>query len=236
MKVTVINGNARHGSTWHCMDLFRKKLAEYEDLEVKEFVLPKDMPYQCVGCFSCFYKGEQACPHVQYTQPIVSALEEADLIIMTSPVYAFDVSGSLKVLLDHLCFMWISHRPNPKMFQKTALTISTTAGMGLSHTTKTMRNSLSYWGIKNILSFKMAVSAMKWEDVPAKKMARIEKMASRMSKKIYKVVHNRERIPYPLSKRFMFQMMKGMQKSNDWNPRDRNHWEKQGWLLNKTPY
>lgn len=236
MKITVINGNAHHGSTWHCMELFQKELTKYEEVQIKEFSLPKDMPSLCVGCFSCFFKGEQTCPHSDKVQPIVTALEEADLIIMTSPVYAFDVSGSLKALLDHLCYQWISHRPNPAMFRKVALTIVTTAGMGAGHTTKTMNNSLSYWGIKKIFNFKKAVAAMKWEDIKPKNKAKIERIIKKKAKKIYQTVHNIDMMGYPIGRRFMFQMMKGMQKGNDWNPTDRNHWESKGWLNGSRPY
>lgn len=236
MKVTVINGNTRHGSTWHCMDLFRQDLSKYEELTVKEIVLPKDLPQLCVGCFSCFYKGEQACPHSQSVLPIIAAMEEADLIIMTSPVYACDVTGGLKVLLDHLSFMWMSHRPNPTMFHKVALTITTTAGAGLSHTTKTMKQSLTFWGIKKIFTFKKAVAAMKWEEVKPKNKMKIEKEMAKKAKKIYQYVHSIDRRPYPLFQTFLFHLMKGMHKGNTWNMTDRNHWEKQGWLAGARPY
>jgi len=56
----------------------------------------------------------------------------------------------MKALPDHLCFMWMSHRPHPAMFSKVGLTISTTAGAGLSHTAKTLRNSLTFWDVRRI--------------------------------------------------------------------------------------
>ena len=108
MKITIINGNQRHGSTWNCRELFLRELSRHEDLKIKEFTLPKDLPLFCAGCFSCFSNGEQTCPHSESVSPIVAALEEADLVIFTSPVYAMDVSGPMKSLLDHLCFMWMS--------------------------------------------------------------------------------------------------------------------------------
>ncbi len=141
MKVTVINGNARHGSTWHSTDAIIQELSRYGGVEKTEFMLPKDMPHFCVGCYSCFYKGEQACPHAQSVQPIARAILDADLVILTSPVYAMDVTGQMKALLDHLCYMWMSHRPNPRMFGKVGLTVATTAGAGLGHTGKTLRSS-----------------------------------------------------------------------------------------------
>ncbi len=236
MKVTVINGNMRHGSTWHCMDLFRQELSKYEEVTVKEFLLPKDLPNLCVGCFSCFFKGEHTCPHTEKMSPIIESLIEADLIIMTSPVYAGDVSGSMKTLLDHLSFMWMSHRPNASMFHKAALTISTTAGAGITHTTKTMTSSLSFWGIRKIFVFKKAVAAMKWDDVSEKNKARINARVVKMTKKIYKTVHNIDKAPYPLFRKFLFHIMRAMHKGNDWNPIDRNHWDSQGWLSGVKPY
>lgn len=236
MKITVINGNARHGSTWNCKEMFCKELARYEELEITEFVMPKDTPSLCVGCFNCFFKGEQNCPHSGQVSPVVTALETADLIIMTTPVYAMDVSGGLKVLLDHLCFMWMSHRPNPKMFHKTALTIVTTAGAGMKHTTKTMKNSLSFWGVKKIFSYQKAVSAMRWEDVKPDKKQQIEKVIAKQAKKIYQTVHNIEKTQYPLVRGFLFKMMAAMQKGNNWNLVDRKHWEEKGWLSGAKPY
>ena len=87
------------------------------------------------------------------------------LILLASPSYGLDVSGAMKAFIDHLCFMWISHRPNPVILNKTGLSVVTTAGAGLRHSTKTLRNFLQFWGIKRIFSFKKAVAAAKWSDV-----------------------------------------------------------------------
>ena len=236
MKITVINGNTHHGSTWHCMDLFRQEISKYDEVQIKEIVLPKDIPDPCVGCFTCFYKGEQACPHSEKISTVVAAMEEADLIIMTSPVYAMDVTGGLKILLDHLSFMWLSHRPNPAIFHKVGLTIVTTAGAGLSHTTKTMKNSMNFWGFKKVYSFKKVVAAMKWEDVTEKNKLKIQKRVAKQAKNIYLTVHRIDKMRHPIFKRIFFNIMSGMQKTNTWNPYDRSHWETQGWLSGSKPY
>jgi multimeric flavodoxin WrbA len=236
MKIAVINGNMRHGSTWHCLDLIRQELAKYAETEVKEFFLPRDMPHFCQGCYSCIQNGEATYPHAAAMHPIVNAITAADLVILTSPVYGLDVSGQMKALLDHLCYMWMSHRPNPRMFDKAGLTITTAAGVGQRHTTKTMRYSLRFWGVKKIFSFSKAVAAMKWSEIPARWQEKISKAASRLAAKIAKAVKNSDRLPNLLFRSVFFWMMAGMQKKNDWNGTDRNHWQNQGWLSGSRPF
>ena len=236
MKITVINGTMRHGSTWNCMDQIIKEIEKSETVELTEFFLPRDMPHFCNGCFSCFYNGETTCPHSESITPIVNAMVKSDLFVLTSPVYGMDVSGQMKALLDHLCFMWMSHRPKTEMFHKVGLTISTTAGAGLGHTTKTMRNSMKFWGMKKMYSFKVPVSAMKWSDVTEEKKAKINREARRLGASITKAVNNNHKLPNPLFRSFFFKMMRGMQKKNDWNLTDRKHWEDHGWLTGAKPF
>lgn len=236
MKIVVINGNMRHGSTWNCVDIFKKNLSRYSEIEVTEFFLPRDMPHFCNGCFSCFYNGENTCPHSASISPIVEALENSDVIVLASPVYGMDVTGQMKTLLDHLCFMWLSHRPNPALFNKVGVIICTTAGAGLSHTVKTMKNSLTFWGVKRVFAYKKAVSAMKWDDVDSKKKADIDKKMNALAKKVARTVNNIDKLSPPFFTRFMFTIMKGMMKKNTWNPQDRNHWESQNWLKGSKPY
>ncbi len=236
MKVVVINGSTRHGSTWNCKEQLLKAIEKHAEIDVTNFVLPKDMPHQCMGCFSCIMRGEDKCPHAQSISPFVSAMEEADVIILTSPVYALDVSGQLKSLLDHLCFMWVSHRPNPKMFKKVGVTVATTAGAGLGHASKTMRYSLQYWGARRVYSLATRVAAMKWEDVTEKNKQKISKRADKIAGNIVKTNSRIDRVMPSLFFRFMFFMMKGMMKKNTWNLTDKNHWEAQGWISGSSPF
>lgn len=236
MKIAVINGNDRHGSTWNCKELFKQEFSKTEDIEALEFSLPRDLPHFCIGCFSCFLNGEQTCPHSELVAPIVTALEEADLILFTSPVYAMDVSAPMKTLLDHLCFMWMSHRPNAKMFRKVGLIVTTTAGAGSSHARKTIKNSFRFWGINRIYAFNPSVSALKWEQVDPNKKKKLMKIIERRSAVISKAVKNIEHAsPNPM-RSILFYLMRSMMKKNTWNLYDRSHWEKHGWLSGDKPF
>ncbi|SDM59144.1 flavodoxin family protein [Acetanaerobacterium elongatum] len=235
IKVAVIYGNMHEGSTWNCVRLLKEALSEREKTEFTEFYLPRDMQGFCNGCFSCFMNGEQTCPHSEQVQPIVSALEQADVILLSSPIYALDVSGQMKTLLDHLCYMWVSHRPNPLMFSKVGVSVTTTAGAGLSHAAKTLNNTLTYWGVKRVFSLKGRVAASKWAEVSEKNQAKLKRQTARMADGILKAVHNEKMRP-KLFLRIMFGMMRGAMKNNTWCIRDHDHWKNHGWLDGKNPF
>ncbi len=236
MQVTVINGSGRHGSTWNCMELILSRLSRAHDIQRTEFQLPKDMEAFCRGCYSCFLKGEHTCPHASFVAPIAQAIVQADLVILVSPVYALDVTGHMKALLDHLCYLWLSHRPDPRMFHKLGLAVATTAGAGLGHTAKTMKNSLRFWGVQRIYLFKKAVSAMSWNEVSDQKKKKIEKDADKLARKISRDYKRSNRLRNPIFRSILSTAMAGMIKKHDWNVRDRDHWKSNGWLDGKKPF
>lgn len=108
---------------------------------MKEFFLPRDFGEQCVGCTVCFEETESKCPHYTRLAPLTEALDEADVIILASPVYVYHVTGAMKSFLDHYGWRWMVHRPEEKMFAKQAVCISTAAGAGMKSANKDMADS-----------------------------------------------------------------------------------------------
>lgn len=233
MKVTVIYGAMHKGSTYNCV---QELLKNFTDVEVTEFFLPKDMPHFCNGCFSCFLKGENTCPHYNQVNNIKQSMLKANLIILASPVYVCDVSGQMKALLDHFGYIWMPHRPEYLMFNKIGLVLSTAAGAGTSHTNKTMKKSLNYWGLKRVFSYKKNVGAMSWEEVNSKNKNQIIKEFRILADKISKAVAKSNTLKPRLFTKIIFTAMKGMQKKNSWNETDKNYWKEQGWLEGKKPW
>ncbi len=233
MKLVMVHGSSHRGNTWHYADMLREALEAQGPLTLQEFFLPKELPDHCVGCFSCIKKGEETCPHAALVTPIAEATAEADVIVLTSPIYALDVSGGMKTLLDHLCYRWLVHRPDPRIFSKLGVTVATTAGSGLGHASKTMRQSLRFWGVRHALSLKRAVSASVWSEVSEKKRARMRKDAEAAARKLMRMAKR----PFgsPLRRIVFFAIRSAMRKGN-WLERDRNHWKDRGWLDKVNPF
>ena len=228
MNIVIIHGQSHKGSTYHIAQELVQRLGG----SVKEFFLPRDFQTFCLGCTTCFVKGEEYCPHHAGLSPITEALDEADLIILASPVYVFHATGGMKNLLDHYGYRWMAHRPEKKMFSKQAVVISTAAGMGCKSTMKDMSDSLFYWGISRIYTCGFAVAATSYDGISAKKKAKIERRLDFLAKKIKR---REGKVKPSLKGKLMFAIMRLAQKDG-WNPKDQEYWKSQGWLDKQRPW
>ena len=143
MKIAVINGQNHKGSTYH----IGKQVADKLGGEVTEFFLPRDFGDFCVGCTQCFLKSETLCPHYERLKKITEAMDEADVLIFTTPVYVYHCTGSMKAFLDHYGYRWMVHRPEQKMFTKQAV-VELSAAQKFHHiVTQMQRLKLCVWVI-----------------------------------------------------------------------------------------
>ena len=89
----------------------------------------------------------------------MNKIENADLIILGTPVFVGSCTGSLKLFLDHLAYMWLVHRPKESMFNKVGLIVTSAGGSGVKQTTKLLKTNLFYWGVPQIFNY--GVTTMK---------------------------------------------------------------------------
>lgn len=228
MKITIIHGQSHKGSTYHIARILSKKL----EGEVTEFFLPKDFDSFCVGCTACFGKSETLCPHYEKLKPITKAIDNADVIILASPVYVYHVTGAMKTFLDHYGYRWMVHRPEEKMFRKQAVCISTAAGGGMKSTNKDMADSTFFWGIAKTYKYGIGVRAVSWDKVSDKKKNDIEKKTTTLARKIKKNYGN---VKPSIKTKVFFCIMRLVQKKG-WNEADKNYWYEKGWTDKKYPW
>ena len=232
MKVTIIHGQLHKGSTYHISEMIKDKIIDNKSV-VDEYFMPRDTPQYCVGCYKCINMGEEFCPHAKEVQTIVKSLEDADVIIVDSPTYCYEMTGQLKTLFDHLAYMWMPHRPREVMFAKVAIVISTAAGAGANKVTKSLKQQLFWMGVPVIYQLSQNVNASSWENVSPKiKIVIDKKIESIVKKTIRKIC----RVKPPIKLNAIFHIMGMMQKSNIWNMTDKNYWKRNGWLDGKHPW
>jgi len=235
----IIYGSKSKGSTYNCVQLFKNYLRELTKVTFTEFTLPTHLPHICLGCFTCFKNGEDKCPHAEYVQPIATALREADGIILSSPVYACDVSGALKTLFDHLCYIWMTHRPMEEMFSKIGMVITTAAGAGAVTSIRTMKKNLKYWGVRRTLSFGGPIAATSWQEVSLKTKTEFERKLKSIAVKFNHLVTYRSKIHSKLFTKILFRLLGKMvtsYKEGSILERDKKYWEGKGWPDKNVPF
>ena len=228
MKTVIIHGQSHKGSTYHMARLLADKIGG----EITEFFLPRDFGEFCTGCIRCFKESEKKCPHYEKLAPITKAIDEADVIILASPVYVYHATGAMKAFLDHYGYRWMVHSPEGSMFKKQGVCISTAAGAGMKSTNKDMADSLFFWGVPKIYKFGKGIAAVNWDSVSEKKKKAIESRSSSIAAKIVSRAGN---VKPGIKTKGMFSIMRLAQKKG-FNERNVNYWKEHGWLGKERPW
>ena len=236
MKIVVINGTEKRGVTYRLKEIF---LEQFKSAEITEYYLPKDCPSFCVGCTSCFLKGENDCKDFIYINAIEKSITESDLVIMTSPAYVMHASGAMKALLDHFAYRWMPHRPAPEMFGKRAVIITQCIGAGAKSAAKDIKHSLSWWGISQIGVFGSALmNDIVWDNIAEKRRKKLTKSINRLAVKYAKINYAKP-ARTKLATKIKFNMCRLIQKQvrkNGVAGLDNEYWYNNGWLGKSRPW
>lgn len=119
MKILVLNGSPRpHGNTAAMVDAFVEGAKEQKhDITVISVCQKKIAG--CLACEYCHTKGEGRCIQKDDMQEIYPALEEAEMIVLASPVYYHSFTGQLQCAINRIYAL-----DKPKNLKKAALIMS----------------------------------------------------------------------------------------------------------------
>ena len=230
MDATVFHGSPRKGNTYIATMIFTEELEKLGYVNITEYQLPQAMPEFCTGCQMCLGNPNNSCPHAEYVEPILESILKSDALIFATPHYASNMSGAMKNLLDHLDFLTMNVAPRKEIFQKRAFIIST--GTGSVAATKLIRRFLMNWGLNRVNSVGIRMFTDKWEKMPIKKQARIDRKLRKAANRFFNAKIKRPRI----SSIFMYQLFKFIIKRyiGEGNyPFE--YWKEQGYFA-KRPY
>ena len=230
MKIVMINGQNHKGSTYNIGRLLAKNIGS--DKDIVEFFLPKDLNHFCLGCYTCI-EDDTKCPFYEEKNRIMKEVEEADILIFTTPTYCLRASAPMKSFMDLTFNYWMSHRPRKCMFNKKAVVISTAAGSGAKKAVKDVSDALFYWGIPCIVEYGICIQAMNWDGVSEKKKQKIEKDTIRIAQRLSR----KKSVKAGIKTKVMFSLMRMMQKADlGAGEADKSYWEKSGWLGKERPW
>ncbi len=102
MNTIIINGSARkNGYTNTMIDTFKENIVG-DVYEVDAYKFDNISP--CLDCRFCW--KEKACAIKDNMSEIYDKLENADVVVLASPMYFHTVTGKMKIILDRLQVYW----------------------------------------------------------------------------------------------------------------------------------
>lgn len=110
-NVVVLSASPRKGGNSDLLcDQFIKGATESGNHVEKIFIQDKKINF-CLGCMACQHNGGE-CVQVDDMNAILEKMIQADILVMATPIYFYNMDAQLKVLIDRSCarYQEISHK------------------------------------------------------------------------------------------------------------------------------
>jgi multimeric flavodoxin WrbA len=166
MKVIAVNGSPRKkGNTASLLEsALQGAAAQGAQIELIHLY---DLNYKgCISCFACKLRSGSSygrCPVNDDLKPVLQKLEEADALILGSPIYYSMVSGEMRSFLERLLFQYLVYDEKYSSLRKKPLPAGIIYTMNVSRAGAEER---SYPVILGALEASIK-RTMKCKDVPA---------------------------------------------------------------------
>jgi multimeric flavodoxin WrbA len=149
-QVIALNGSPRaNGRTAELIEATAQALKAH-DVAVEVVHLRKADLRVCTGCNSCVLH-DQRCILKDDMADLVSRLQQADGVILASPVYMWHISSTMKIFIDRMVSYF--HRPDDTLVGKPVLSLATAAAPMGGFSTRYLRKigeKLGMWGAGSI--------------------------------------------------------------------------------------
>ena len=102
MKVLMLNGSPRKDSNSQAVLNEMARIFEAEGIQVECLAVGKEVVRGCMACGACAKRGK--CVFDDIVNEVAAKFEQADGLVVASPVYYASANGTLVSLLDRLFY------------------------------------------------------------------------------------------------------------------------------------
>ena len=129
MKTVIINGSPRmNGDTAALIDILKDAVHG----EHKQFNVYDGSIRPCIDCRACHVNDQ--CSIQDAFSELLDAIDDADVIVLASPVYFSELTGPLLSVASRLQYVWVSnnirHRPVISAKPRRGIIVLTGGGQG----------------------------------------------------------------------------------------------------------
>lgn len=228
MKILIISAGRINGNTQraaHALCAGLAALAKTGGMEVETDMISLNATElkPCRGCRACFEKGEERCPLGDAAISIAEKTRGAGAVILASPVYVEDVSGTMKTFIDRMAYNCY----RPAFAGKLAFAVTTSGVGSTTHAAKTMAGALQLWGFKVSGTMRLRMGEKMSEDELTERCGKTLKAAV---KKVYSGLKTGAALRPTVRSLIVFAVQQiSWQKARE-QSLTREYWQKKGWL------
>ena len=148
-KILILNGAGRkNGKTSEMIRAFSKEAGKHH--EIAELFLQDLHIAGCINCQGCGFKekdSEYPCVQNDDMNQVYKAFRKADVIVFASPVYWWDITGTLKTAVDRL---YALVRNSSVSMRKETVLLMTSGGSTIDHAANWYSGFEAWLGWKNL--------------------------------------------------------------------------------------
>lgn len=235
MKIIAIMGSPKgKGNTYEISKRVETSLKKLNNEIEFEYIFLKNVNLlPCKGCYQCLLKGEEVCSLKDDRELIERKMLEADGVIFTTPVYAYNVSWIMKSFIDR--FAYVCHRP--RFHGKKAMIIATTGAVGLDFVMFTLAMEIGTWGYTVVSKLGVICPPEKTLEKHERKLhKKTDKDIEKASAKFYSEL-KKDGVKKPgFISVLSFRLQKDAFSRKDKNLADYKYWKDKGWLEKETKF
>jgi multimeric flavodoxin WrbA len=149
MKIMAVNGSPR--KTWNTATLLKEALeGAASQGAATELIHLYDLEFTgCTSCFACKTRDGKSygrCAVKDGLMPVLKKVEEADALILGSPIYFGNVSGEMRSFLERLLFPFFTYTDPPQsLFPRKIPT-------GFIYTMNVTEELMKEWGYQQVFA------------------------------------------------------------------------------------
>ena len=223
LKILVLIGSPRNEESWtyKSIRLIEAKMVELQAVEFEYIFAQKIGIGFCDGCLKCVDVNESTCPEFGIIGPIAQKMDEADGLILGSPIHTFNITGLMKNFVEY--FMYKRNRPS--FFGKKAIVTATASGGGHTVVLDFLEQTANAWGCDVVSRMGISSSQM----LKPAYLAKVDAVTSNVARTFIEEI-NKGELGSPKFRHLMnFRAMQNMAR-NQKNSVNNRYWQERDWF------
>lgn len=183
MKIFAVLGSPnRNGNSAALLTEYLKGVKEnHENVQITKAFLHDMIINYCVGCNKCKTEYNKKCIINDDMRPLYKKIEDADVIVIASPIYWYNITAQLKTFIDRLYALdYESFPAGKKLVFLASYGAYNEEASGVENPTKILASIAEFLKMESLQKYAVSVSTKEFKDTPVSQNVKVLNEAYRL--------------------------------------------------------